>query len=80
MLFRIYADFECNLKGVRSNDRNNNTSYTKEYQDHIPNSFPYKLVCVDVKFSKQVVLYRRKNAVYKFINVILKEYDYCRKK
>ena len=37
--FKIYADFECNVKGVEVYDRNNNTSYTKKYQDHIPNSF-----------------------------------------
>ena len=27
--FNIYADFECNAKGVKSNDKNNNASYTK---------------------------------------------------
>ena len=82
MLFKIYADLECNVKGVQSNDRNNNnnnTSYTKKYQDHIPNSFAYKVVFVDDKLSKQVVLYRGKNAVYKFIDAILKEYSYCKK-
>ena len=30
--FKIYADFECNLRGVESYEG----SYTKEYQDHIP--------------------------------------------
>ena len=81
MLFKIYADFECNVKGVQSNDRNNNnnTSYTKKYQDHIPNSFAYKVIFVDDKLSKQVVLYGGKNAVYKFIDAILKEYNYCKK-
>ena len=34
--FEIYADFESLLKGVQSNDRNNNTSYTEKYQKHIP--------------------------------------------
>ena len=33
-------------------------SYTKKYQDDIPCSFAYKVVCVDNKFSKDVVLYR----------------------
>ena len=41
------------------------TSYTEKYQDHIPCSFAYKIVCVDDIFSKPVVLYRGKNAVYK---------------
>ena len=34
-----------------------NGSYTKKYQDHIPCSFAYKVVCVDKKFSKDVVMY-----------------------
>ena len=37
--FDICADFEALLKGVPSNDRNDNTSYTKKYQKHIPCSF-----------------------------------------
>ena len=55
-----------------------NSSYTEKYQDHVPCSFPNKVFCIDNKFSKKVVLYRGKNAVYKFIKAILKEYDYCR--
>ena len=60
--FKIYAGFECILKGVKSRDKNNG-SYTEKYQDHIPCSFAYKVVCVDNKFGKRVVLYRKKNAV-----------------
>ena len=55
---KIYADFECNVKRVRSSDRSDNALYTKKYQKHIPCSFAYKVVCVDDKFSKPVVLYR----------------------
>ena len=32
--FKIYTDFESVFKGVKSNDRNNNTSYTEKYQKH----------------------------------------------
>ena len=78
MPFKIYADFECNVKEVRSSDRNNNTSHTKKHQAHIPCSFSYNVVCVDNRFSKPVVLYRGKDAVYRFIETILKEYDYCK--
>ena len=39
----------------------------------MPCSFAYKVVCVGNKFSKDVVLYRGKNAIYKFIEAILKE-------
>ena len=52
-------------------------AHTQKYQDHIPCSFAYKVVCVDNKFSKDVVMYRGKNAAYKFIEAILEEYDYC---
>ena len=69
--FKIYADFESVLKGVQSNDNDNNASYTKKYQEHIPCSFAYKVVCNDDKFSKPVVLYRGKIEVNKFIEAIL---------
>ena len=41
----------------------------------IPCSFTYKFICVNDKFSKPIVLYRGKNAAYKFIEAI-KEYEY----
>ena len=69
--FKIYADFEFNVEGVKGNDKNN-ASCTKKYQDHIPCSFAYKVVCIDDKFSKPVVLYRGKNAINKFIEEFLK--------
>ena len=73
--FKIYADFECNLKSVECNEG----SYTKKYQDHIPCSFAYKVVCVDDRFTKRIVVYRGENVAYEFIKAILKEYRYCRK-
>ena len=75
---KMFADFECALKEVKSSDKNNG-SYTEKYQDHIPCSFAYKVVCGDNKFSAKVVLYRGKNAVYRFIKSIPNEYDYCKK-
>ena len=36
-------------------------------------------MCVNDKFSKDLVSYSGKNVVYKFIQCIFKEYDYCRK-
>ena len=65
------------MKGVKSNDTN--ASYSNKYHNHFPCSFSGKVVCIDDKFSKPVVLYRGKNAVNKFIEAILKEYDYCKK-
>ena len=67
------------LKGCDSGVHNDCFSYTSKYPDHIPCSFAYKLVCVDDKFSKDVVLYRGKNAVYEFIQCIFKEYEYCKR-
>ena len=51
----------------------------KKYQDHIPCSFAYKVVCVDDRFTKPIVVYRGENAVCEFIKAILNEYKYCRK-
>ena len=67
------------MKEIKSNDRNNNVSYTEKYQNHIPCSFAYKVVCIDDKFSKPVFLYKGKNVANKFIKAILKEHDYCKK-
>ena len=58
--FKIYADFECNLERAESYEG----SYTKKYQCHIPCSYPYKVVCIDNRFSKPIVVYRGKNAAY----------------
>ena len=55
------------------------TLYTEKDQKHIPCSFAYKFVCVDEKFSKPVALYREKNGINRFIEVILEKYDYCQK-
>ena len=54
-------------------------SYTRKYQDHIPCSFAYKVVCADNKYNKKILLYRGRNTVNKFIKSILNEYNYCRK-
>ena len=51
----------------------------KTYQDDIPCSFAYKVVCVDDKFSKRIDVYRGENAAFEFIKAILKEYKHCRK-
>ena len=73
--FKIYADFECNVKSVESYEG----SYSKRYQNHVCCSFAYKLVCVDNEFTKPIVVFRDKNAAYEFIKAILKEFKYCKK-
>ena len=77
--FKIYADFECNVKRFRGSGINNSFWYTDKYQAHIPCNFAYKIVCVKDSFSKPVVFYRGKNAVYRFIETTVKDCDYCKK-
>ena len=62
------------LKSVESYEG----SHSKKYQDHIPCSFAYKFICVDDEF-KPIVVFRGKNTAYKFIAVILKEFECCKK-
>ena len=38
--FKIYADFQCNLRGIESYKG----SYTKKYHDQVPCTFAYKVV------------------------------------
>ena len=73
--FKIYGDFEYSLKKVKCNEG----SYAEKYQDHIPCSFAYKIVCIDDKSIKPTIIHRGKNATYEFIKAILKEYKYCEK-
>ena len=73
--FKIYVDFECNLRSVESYEG----SYTKKYQDDIPCSFAYKVVCVYDRFTKLIVVYRGENGAYEFIKVVFKEYKYRKK-
>ena len=75
VLFKIYADFECNLKKVKCNE----SSYTGKYQDHIPCSFVYKIVCIDDKFTKPTIICRGENAACEFNKAIPEEYKYCKK-
>ena len=52
----------------------------KKNKDHVPCSFTQKVVCVDDRFSKLILLlFRGESAAYEFIKAILKEYEYCKK-
>ena len=75
----MYAYFECILHPTSSLKENNDkkTSYTDKYQSHIPCSLAYKVICVDNKFSKDIVIHKGKVAIYKFIEKNLQKYDYC---
>ena len=74
--FKIYANFECILKeiGVVGDDFvDEGSSYTRKYQNHIPCGFGYKVVCIDDRFSKDIVVYRGKNCINKLISCMLDE-------
>ena len=73
--FKIYADFECNLRDVECYEGTN----TKYYHKHVPCSYAYEVVCIDDRFSKPIVIYRGVNTAYEFIRSILKEHKYCKK-
>ena len=49
--FKIKSDFESNLESVEIFEG----TYSKKYQNHIPSSFAYKIVYIDVKFTKPIV-------------------------
>ena len=53
--------------------------YSKKYHNDISYSFAYKVVCIDDRFSKPIVVFRRENAAYEFIKAVLKEYEQCKK-
>ena len=78
--FVIYADFEAITQKIDSCQPNDEKSYTEKYQKHIDCGYSYKVVCCyDDKFSRPIQLYRGKNAVYKFLEAMLEEVDYCEK-
>ena len=54
-------------------------SYTEAYQTHEDCGYGYKVVCCyDDKYSKHTRIYRGENAVYKFMEKMLKEAEYCK--
>ena len=73
--FKIYADFKCNLRDVEIYEG----SYTKEYHEYVPCSYAFKVVCIDDRISKSILVFRGKNAAYEFVKAILKEHKYCKK-
>ena len=73
--FKIYADFECNLKNVECYEG----SYIKKYHEHVPCSYAYKVVCIYDRFSKPIVVYRGKKAAYEFTKAILNKCKYGKK-
>ena len=59
------------FKNVGSDIVNSNISYTKKYQDHVPCSFAYKLLCVDNKYSKKLFCAEEKMLLMCLLNRFL---------
>ena len=53
--------------------------YTEAYQTHEDCGYGYKVICCyDDKYSKYTYIYRGENAVYKFMEKMLEEVEYCK--
>ena len=84
--FVIYADFEAIMKKVQGCKQSeemmedkDRRSYTKAYQTHEDCGYGYKVICCyDDKYSKYTCIYRGENAVYKFMEKMLEEVEYCK--
>ena len=78
--FVIYADFESILEKVQGCKPNDEKSYTEAYQKHTDCGYGYKVVCCyDDQYTKLTQIYRGEKAVYKFMEKMLEEVDYCKK-
>ena len=84
--FIIYADFEAITKKIQGckqseemENEKNKRSYTEAYQTHENCGCGYKVICCyNDKYSKPIQTYRGENAVYKFMEKMLEEVEYCK--
>ena len=84
--FVIYADFEAITKKVQGCKQSeemekdkDRRSYTEACQTHEDCGYGYKVICCyDDKYSKYTSIYRGENAVYKFMEKMLEEVEYCK--
>ena len=84
--FVIYADFEAITKKVQGCEQSeemkkdkNRRSYTEAYQTHEDCGYGYKVICCyDDKYSKYTRIYKGENTVYKFMERMLEEVEYCK--
>ena len=78
--FYIVADLECTPEKIRGCQPSDNKSYTYKYQKHTACSFGYKVVChYDQKYSGDVVIYRGKDCIEKFMKCMFEEVEKCQK-
>ena len=78
--FVIYADFEAITEKVKGSEPNIDKPYTETYKKHKDFGQGYKVICCyDKKYTKPVQIYRGEKAVYKFMEMMLEEVEWCRK-
>ena len=75
--FIIYADFESILVPEDNGKQNQEELYTNKYQKYVACTYGYKLVFVDDKFSQPFKTCLGEDAIYNFINNMIKESKYC---
>ena len=76
--FSIVADFECITEKISSCQPSDRKSYTEKYQKHTACSFGYKVVChYDENYSGDVVIYRGKDCIQKFMKCMFEEVKNC---
>ena len=84
--FVIYADFKVIMEKVQHREQSeemkknkDRRSYTEAYQTHEDCGYGYKVVCCyRERYSKPIQTYRGENAVYKFMEKMLQEVEYCK--
>ena len=84
--FVIYADFEAITKKVQGCKQSeemkkdkDKRSYTKAYQTHEDCGYGYKVVCCySERYSQPIQTYRGENVVYKCMEKMLEEVEYCK--
>ena len=84
--FVIYADLEAITKKVQGckqseemENEKNKRSYAEAYQTHKDCGSANKVICCYYdKYSKPIQMYRGENAVYKFMEKMLEEVEYCK--
>ena len=78
--FVIYADFEAITKKIQGCKPNDDNHTQKPIRLIKTVAYGYKVVCCDDdKASKPVKVYKGKNAVYRFLEEMLKEVEQCKK-
>ena len=58
--FEVYADSESLLRWIKSNNRNNNTSYTEKYQYILLVALLTKLLVLMINLAKKLFLLEEK--------------------